>query len=47
MIKGINYGIRQLNYPAVHGGVRGNTEEGLRWRGKWIEKSVIKRKIPL
>jgi hypothetical protein len=30
----------------VHGGVRGNIEEGLGWRGKWIEESAVKRKIP-
>jgi len=31
----------------MHGGVRGNTEEGMRWKGKWIEESVLKSKIPL
>jgi hypothetical protein len=31
----------------MHGGIRGNTEEGMRWRGKYIKKSTIKRKIPL
>jgi hypothetical protein len=31
----------------MHGGVRGNTEEGMIWKRKWIEESTVKRKIPL
>jgi hypothetical protein len=31
----------------VHGGVSRNIEEGMKWRGKWIEESIVKRNIPL